>query len=132
MTDQSEQSKKKVLVADDEPSILYFVKRILGNDYVVIEANNGKAAVNLAQSHKPDIILLDIMMPEKDGLTACAEIKASKATQAIPIVMLSGVGHELNKELAKSMGASGYITKPFSPNELKTIVLEALKQAGND
>lgn len=63
---------------------------------------------------------------------AIAEIKASKATKAIPIVMLTGVGYELNKKLAKSMGASGYITKPFSPDELKAVVREALKQVRDD
>ena len=106
MTNQTEPSKKRVLVADDDPSILYSVKRVLGNSYVVIEASNGEEAVHLTQSHTPDIILMDMMMPKKDGLTACAEIKANKATRAIPIVMLTGVGYELNKKLAQSMGAS--------------------------
>ena len=126
MTDQTKSSKKKVLVADDDPSILYSVKRVLGNSYVVIEASNGEEAVNLTQSHKPDIVLMDMLMPEKDGLTACAEIKANKATKAIPIVMLTGVGYELNKELAKSMGASGYVTKPFKPQELLDAISKLL------
>ncbi len=124
MTEQTEHRKKKVLVADDDPSILYSVRRVLGNSYIVIEASNGEEAVNLAQSHKPDIILMDMMMPEKDGLTACAEIKANEATRAIPIVMLTGTGYELNKKLAESMGASGYVTKPFKPQEL----LDAISQ----
>ena len=122
MTNQTEYSKKRVLVVDDDPSILYSVKRVLGNSYVVIEASNGEEAVHLAQSHKPDIILMDITMPKKDGLTACAEIKANKATSAIPIVMLTGAGYELNKKLAQSMGASGYITKPFKPQELLDMI----------
>jgi CheY-like chemotaxis protein len=122
VAEQTESSKKKVLVADDDPSILYSVKRVLGNSHVVIEASNGEEAVNLAQSHKPDIILMDMMMPEKDGLTACAEIKANEATKAIPIIMLTGVDHELNKELAKSLGASGYVAKPFKPRELRDTI----------
>ncbi|MBI4186724.1 MAG: response regulator [Chloroflexi bacterium] len=118
MTEQAKLSKKKVLVADDDPSIIYSVKRVLGNSYSVIEASNGEEAVNLSQRHKPDIILMDMMMPKKDGITACAEIKANQTTNAIPIVMLTGVGYQLNKDLAASTGASGYITKPFKPQEL--------------
>ena len=118
MANQTELNKKRVLVADDDPSIRYFMKRVLGNSYSVIEASNGEEAVNLAQRHKPDIILMDVMMPKKDGITACAEIKANKTTSAIPVVMLTGIGYQLNKDLAASTGASGYITKPFKPQEL--------------
>ncbi|MDP2730954.1 MAG: response regulator [Dehalococcoidales bacterium] len=119
MANQAVFSKKKVvLVADDDPSILYAVKRVLANSCSVIEASNGEEAVDLSRRHKPDIVLMDMMMPKKDGITACAEIKANKATSAIPVVMLTGVGYELNKELATSLGASGYITKPFKPQEL--------------
>lgn len=117
MTEQTQHRKKKVLVADDDPSILYSVKRVLGDSYIVIEASNGQEAVNLALSQKPDIIFMDIMMPEKDGYSACAEIKTNESIKAIPIVMLTGIGYELNKELAESVGASGYVTKPFKPQE---------------
>ena len=118
MSDQAGTGGRKVLVADDDPSVLYSVKRVLGDKYTVIEASNGNEAINLAKSHRPDIILMDIMMPEKDGYIASAEIKANEATKAIPIVMLSGVGFELNKKLAENVGASGYITKPFKSQEL--------------
>ena len=123
---QTESGKKKVLVVDDDPSVRYSVKRVLGDSYTVIEANNGKEAVDLAQRRKPTIILMDMMMPEKDGLTACAEIKANEATKAIPVVMLTGTGYELNKKLAESIGASGYITKPFKPQELLEIISKIL------
>ncbi len=126
MTDKTEHRKKRVLVADDDPSILYSVKRVLGDSYIIIEANNGREAVNLAQSHKSDIILMDMMMPEKDGLTACSEIKANEATKAIPVVMLTGTSYELNKKLAESMGASGYVTKPFKPQELLDMISQLL------
>lgn len=132
MAKKTVSGKMKVLVADDDPSILYSVKRVLGDSYIVIEANNGNEAVNLAQRHKPNIILMDIMMPEKDGYTASTEIKSNKATKAIPIVMLSGIGFELNKKLAESIGTSGYITKPFKPDELKAVVRKALKQVEDD
>lgn len=125
VTSQTE-LRKRILVADDDPSVLYSVRRVLENSYYVIEASNGVEAVHLAQSQKPDIIFIDMMMPEKDGLTACAEIKANEATKAIPIVMLTGTGYELNKKLAKSMGASGYVTKPFKPQELLDTISKLL------
>ncbi len=118
MPELAETRKRKVLIADDDSSVLYSVRRVLGEHYNVIEANDGNEAVNLAKSHRPDIILMDIMMPEKDGYTATSEIKANESTKAIPIVMLTGVGFELNKKLAENVGASGYITKPFKPQEL--------------
>lgn len=110
--------KKKILVADDEVNIRSLVSKLLNKDYIVIEATNGKEAVDIAKEQKPDLILMDLMMPEIDGYTACSIIKADQATQSIPVVMLTGVGHELNKKLAQEIGASGYITKPFHLQDL--------------
>jgi CheY-like chemotaxis protein len=118
VADESVLRKKKVLVADDESSVLYSVRRILGNEHSIIEASNGEQAVRLAQTHKPDVIFMDTMMPEKDGLTALSEIRANEATKAIPVIMLTGAGYELNKKLAESLGASGYITKPFTAQDI--------------
>jgi CheY-like chemotaxis protein len=118
VADESVLKKKKVLVADDESSVLYSVRRILGNEHSIIEASNGEQAVRLAQTHKPDIIFMDTMMPEKDGLTALSEIRANEDTKTIPVVMLTGAGYELNKKLAESLGASGYITKPFTAQDI--------------
>jgi two-component system alkaline phosphatase synthesis response regulator PhoP len=110
--------KKKILVADDELSVRSLVRQLLNKDYIVIEATNGKEAVDIAKGQKPDLILMDLMMPEIDGYAACSIIKADRATQLIPVVMLTGVGHELNKKLAQRIGASGYITKPFQLQDL--------------
>ncbi len=118
MADESALKKKKVLVADDESSVLYSVRRILGNEHSIIEASNGEQAVRLAQTHKPDIIFMDTMMPEKDGLTALSEIRANDDTKTIPVIMLTGAGYELNKKLAESLGANGYITKPFTAQDI--------------
>jgi two-component system alkaline phosphatase synthesis response regulator PhoP len=118
VADESVLKRKKVLVADDEPSVLYSVRRILGNEHSVIEASNGEQAVRLAQTHKPDIIFMDMMMPEKDGLTALSEIRANEDTKTIPVIMLTGAGYELNKKLSQSLGASGYITKPFTAQDI--------------
>ncbi len=118
MTAQTDPNRKRILVVDDDLGDLRFMSKVLRNRHIVIEASNGIEAVTLSQSHKPDIIFMDMIMPEKDGIVACAEIKANVATKAIPIVMLSGVGRDLNNMIAESFGASGYITKPFKPQDL--------------
>jgi len=118
--------RKTVLVVDDEANIRGLIVRILGKEYVVLEAMDGEAAVDIAKRQKPDLILMDLMMPKMDGYTACSSIKADKATKVIPVVILTAVGHELNKKLAKELGADGYITKPFTPQELLDVVKNLL------
>ena len=111
--------KKKVLVVDDETAVRKLVRKILSKYYDVLEAQNGEEAVNMAQSQKPDVILMDMMMPKIDGLTACYAIKTNQITRGIPVVMLTAIDYELNKKLSKDvMGADGYITKPFDRQEL--------------
>ena len=118
--------KKKVLVVDDEPNIRLLVSGMLSHDYIVIAASNGEEAIAIARKQNPGLILMDIMMPKMDGYAACSVLKADPATKAIPVVMLTGVGHELNKKLAKEVGADGYITKPFSMEELLEVVTPLL------
>ena len=110
--------KKKILIADDEPNIRILVSSMLGKDYTVIEASDGEEAIDVAHNQKPDFILMDILMPKVDGYIACHAIKTDPATKAIPVVMLTAVGYELNKRLAEEVGADGYITKPFSSQDL--------------
>lgn len=110
--------EKTILVVDDEEYVRRVVRSMLGKEYVVLEAVDGAVAVDMARSHKPDFILMDIMMPNVDGYTACGIIKKDPATKAIPVVMLTALGQELNKKLAQEIGANGYITKPFSLQEL--------------
>jgi len=117
---------KKVLVVDDEENVRRLLRSMLGNKYIILEAKDGKVAVDIARSQRPDIILMDIMMPNMDGYTACHTIKQDPATKAIPIVMVTAVGQELNKKLAKEMGADGYITKPFSLLELLNTIERSL------
>jgi two-component system alkaline phosphatase synthesis response regulator PhoP len=119
VTEVEESNKKKVLIVDDELGIRRLVRKMLSGDYAVLEAQDGGEAVNTARSEKPDVILMDMMMPRIDGLTACYAIKTDRATKEIPVIMLTAVGYDLNKKLSQDvMGADGYITKPFSPQEL--------------
>ncbi|MBE9512808.1 MAG: response regulator [Chloroflexi bacterium] len=109
---------KKILIADDEPNVCSLVSSMLGKDYTVLKASNGEEAINVARSQKPHLILMDIMMPKVDGYTACSTIKTDQSTKMIPIIMITGVGHELNKKLANEIGADGYVTKPFTLQDL--------------
>jgi signal transduction histidine kinase len=108
----------KALVADDEPDMLRFLKSQLLAHYQVIEAVDGQQAVEKAAQFIPDIILLDMMMPEKDGLQACKEIRERTSTQSIPIILLTARADEETKLKALSAGASDFLPKPFSTTEL--------------
>jgi CheY-like chemotaxis protein len=121
--------KKKILIADDETGIRLTVGRILDKDYIVLEAANGEEAVEIAKGQKPDLILMDLIMPKMDGYAACSQIKADEATKGIPVVILTAVGNELNKKFATEMGAEGYITKPFNIQELMDVITPLLAKA---
>lgn len=116
-------SKKKILIADDESTIRLLVKKALGKEYTVLEAKDGREAIDIASDKEPDLILMDIMMPKVDGLSACHTIKRNPETENIPVVMLTGVGYDLNRKLSMEiMGADDYVTKPFDPKDLLEIV----------
>jgi signal transduction histidine kinase len=110
--------QRRLLVADDEPDMLRFIKSQLANEYQVLEAVDGQQAIDKAAQFLPDIILLDMMMPEKDGLQACRELRERTSTQSIPIIMLTARADEKTKLDALSAGASDFLTKPFSTTEL--------------
>ena len=116
-------SKAKILVVDDDASSLELMEAMLvPNGYEIITANDGSKAVAIIVEQKPDLILLDIMMPGLDGYSTLAKIKENKTISKIPVVMLTAMGFQLNKELALRFGAVGYITKPVDlPELLKTI-----------
>jgi two-component system alkaline phosphatase synthesis response regulator PhoP len=118
--------KKRILIADDEMGVRLTVGRMLDKDYLVLEATNGEEAVEIAKVQKPDLILMDLIMPKMDGYTACSVIKADQATKGIPVVILTAVGHGLNKKFAMEMGAEGYVTKPFNIQELKDVITSLL------
>jgi len=102
---------------------------MLGKEYIVLEATNGEEAVDIAKEQRPDLILMDLMMPKMDGYTACSTIKADQATKVIPVIVLTAVDHEFNKKFAMEMGADGYITKPFTIQELMDVIAPILAKA---
>jgi signal transduction histidine kinase len=107
-----------ILVADDEPDMLRFLKSQLSPHYNVLEAVDGQQAIEKASQFLPDIILLDMMMPEKDGLQACREIRERTPTQSTPVVLLTARADEETKLKALEAGASDFLAKPFSTTEL--------------
>ncbi|MGD9116663.1 MAG: response regulator [Dehalococcoidia bacterium] len=123
---------KKILIADDEEMVRSLVRRLLGKHYSVVEAEDGEEAVKVAVNQKPDLILMDILMPKMDGLTACYAIKRNQATKEIPIIMLTAVDYELNRKLSQDvMGAQGYITKPFDSASLTSAITRFLGTNSN-
>ena len=128
MAEEQNLPVQTILVADDEPAIIRMVRRVVQEKYHILEAENGREAVIIAREEKPDIILMDMMMPEMDGLTACAELKKDEATCSIPVIMLTGVGFDLNAKLADTLGADGYIVKPFKPKELLEAIASLLEK----
>ncbi|HPE38634.1 MAG TPA: response regulator [Bacillota bacterium] len=118
---------KKILVVDDEESIVDILKTNLEREgYKIITAGDGNKAVELAKSEKPDLIILDWMMPNKDGKTACKEIRALELT--IPIIMLTAKGEDIDIVLGLEMGADDYMTKPFKIRELMARVNAQLRR----
>jgi putative two-component system response regulator len=120
-------SAPKILVVDDEPSDRILLRKILSKKYIVTEASNGEEAMDIACSEKPDLILMDVMMPKVDGYTACYMIKRDPLTAEIPVAMVSGIDHKLNVRLAEKMGATGYLTKSLSPLELLDRIAKLLR-----
>lgn len=108
----------RLLVADDEPDMLRFLKSQLENHYQVIQAVDGQQAVERATAQLPDIILLDMNMPEKDGLQVCRELRAQASTREIPIIILTARADEQTKLESLSAGADDFLCKPFSTSEL--------------
>ena len=111
---------KKILITEDKLEVRELVRVTLDiGEYEILEADNGEAAVLIAKEHKPDLILMDVMMPGSiDGLEATRRIKGDPETQSCRIVMLTARGQQHDREAGLSAGADGYFTKPFSPLEL--------------
>jgi two-component system phosphate regulon response regulator PhoB len=118
-----------ILVVDDETDILDLVTfNLKRQDFTVLSADNGVAAVRIAKEKIPDLIVLDLMLPGKDGFTVYKELRADARTRGIPVIMLTAKG-ELNDRIAGlELGADDYVTKPFSPKELVLRVKALLKR----
>lgn len=125
--ESSVKSKKTILIVDDEkPIVDILVYNLQKEGYDTLEANDGELAVSLALEKKPDLILLDIMLPKMDGLAVCKKIRH---TLNVPILMLSAKDEEIDKILGLELGADDYVTKPFSVRELMARVKANLRKS---
>ena len=107
---------KTVMIADDEQRIRKLISDFLQREgYTVVEADNGQSALTLLAAEKIDLVILDVMMPDPDGLTVCREIRKKSS---VPIIMLTARSEELDQLFAFELGADEYVTKPFSPKVL--------------
>ena len=121
------EGKKTILIVDDEKTIVDMLFYNLQKEgYNVLEANDGEEGVRIALEQKPDLILLDIMLPKMDGLAVCKKIRQ---TLNVPILMISAKDEEIDKILGLELGADDYITKPFSVRELLARVKANLRKA---
>jgi DNA-binding response OmpR family regulator len=118
---------KKVLVCDDELYILESVSYVVREEgYAVVTAEDGEEGLRLARSERPDLVLLDIMMPRKNGLEVCRELKSDAQTKDTYVILLTAMGQERNVEEGRLSGADEYMTKPFSPRNLRKKLHELL------
>ena len=118
-----------ILVVDDEEHIAELISyNLTSNGYKVITANNGNDAVKLAVEEKPNLILLDLMIPGKDGYDVCKDVRSNSEIRNTPIIMLTAKSEELDKILGLELGADDYITKPFSVRELLARVKAVLRR----
>jgi diguanylate cyclase (GGDEF)-like protein len=108
------QIKNSILVVDDEPANIISLTHILKEKYKIIAAKNGTDGIRLAHQHKPDVILLDIIMPDKDGFEVIADLKNNSETQGIPVIFITGLTNVEDEERGLAAGAADYINKPFS------------------
>jgi len=117
-----------VLVVDDSPTNIDVLSNSLRPEYIVKAATSGEKALQIAFSdNQPDIILLDIMMPEMDGYEVCERLKSDPATQNIPVIFITAMSETVDEELGLGLGAVDYITKPFSPALIKARVRNHIK-----
>lgn len=122
---------QKILVVDDEPSIVTLLKfNIEQAGFEVITADNGRSGLDTALSQSPDLIVLDLMLPEMDGMDVCRALRQEKVNT--PILMLTAKDDEFDKVLGLELGADDYLTKPFSPREVVARIKAILRRSGTE
>lgn len=119
--------KTTVVTADDDPQLLRLIARNLQfEDYEVLTASDGQQALNLIESHAPDVVLLDVMMPKMDGFTVCNRVREFSS---VPIILVTARGQDQDKIRGLDLGADDYLTKPFSVDELLARVRAVLRRS---
>jgi CheY-like chemotaxis protein len=118
-----------VLLCDDEDVLRQLVRATLSNgQYSIVEAADGDESLELARTHRPDLIVLDMMMPGRSGLEVLRELRADAELARTPVIMLTARAREADREEAVAAGADRYLAKPFSPLELISVVEDLLER----
>jgi DNA-binding response OmpR family regulator len=121
---------KKILIADDEPNIVISLEFLMQrNGYEVETAGDGEAALQLVNAFRPDLILLDIMLPLKSGYEVCQKIRENPELSATKVIMITAKGRDIEVAKGLALGADAYITKPFSTQDLLDHVKRLLSEA---
>lgn len=132
---------KKILIVDDDPDVVLFISTVLGDHgYLTIDASNGQKGLEKARSDHPDLILLDLMMPQKSGISLLSDLKKDANLKDTPVIMVTGVSGETGIDLESFFGRrttagqgyapprpQGFIEKPVAPDELLRLVKKVLK-----
>ena len=119
--------KKQILLIDNDPDTVMMTKsRLEANGYVVMTTANGWDGVELAKEHKPDLILLDVIMPAMEGCEVCAKMKETESTREIPVLMFTVSAKENLEAMCLKAGAKAVILKPFDPDKLLALIRKAL------
>src|SRR5262249_46349395 len=112
-----------ILIADDESSIRLLVRETLGADeYRILEVADGTSALQAARTESPNLLVLDVSMPQVDGVEVCRQLRTDPTTRALPIIILSAKGQETDRQRGLDAGANAYLSKPFSPLQLLRLV----------
>ncbi len=121
---------RRILIVDDEPNIVTSLEFLMReNSYEVRVARDGEEALRRAESFLPDLILLDVMMPQRSGFEVCRKIRENPALRDVKIVMLTAKGRDVEKDRGLNLGANAYVTKPFSTKELMNTVHALLAES---
>ena len=121
----------KVLVVDDEPHIAHMLRFLFErHGHQVVVAEDGRTALRLVEEEAPDLIFLDLNLPDIDGFQVCQQVRSREGSRDTPLYILTAQGQDINRERGLSVGATGYITKPFSPRSLLEIVESHRREDG--
>ena len=124
---------ERVLIVDDDPDIVRLVGYNLAHaGYEIQTASTGRKALELVQKQPPDLIVLDLMLPDVDGMEVCRTLRQQIPSRRIPILMLTARGEEIDRVVGFELGADDYVSKPFSPRELVLRIKSILRRVGKD
>ena len=123
--------KKNILLVDDDQDLLSVLElKLKKEDYIIQIAKNGKAAIQSIQQKRPDLVVMDVNMPNMNGLDACKKLRSEDRTKNIPIILLTARDEEIDRILGLEFGADDYVTKPFNTRELILRIKNILKRTG--